>query len=281
MQTAMYRTGPVQPAIASQAGLALRSCLERAESKSMALVAFLEAGMDRLLGAWIALACLAGMFKVAFAPLAPHGFADIAAMMLPYMLVALAPVAGYRLATGSFPGGQIVAQPSIRLARLGSWRKLDIVEARRNPLFGPAGYMTSLLVGMLLNVPVRTFEFLASVPAIRPDAPQWGLVIFHAMAVDLVVMSFFYMVCFVMALRSIPLFPRMLAYAWVIDIGLQLAIARQVAAAPNLPVEVAEPLAALLYGNIQKVLISAFVWLPYLLLSERVNVTFRQRTASR
>jgi hypothetical protein len=34
---------------------------------------------------------------------------------------------------------------------------------------------------------------------------------------------------------------------------------------------------ALVHGNIAKVLISAFVWLPYLILSDRVNITYRQR----
>jgi len=91
-------------------------------------------------------------------------------------------------------------------------------------------------------------------------------------------MSFFYSVCFVLALRSVPYFPRMLLFAWGLDITAQLAIAKQVAAMPHLPHMVAEPLLDLLQGNITKVLISAFVWLPYLILSERVNVTYRQRT---
>jgi hypothetical protein len=33
----------------------------------------------------------------------------------------------------------------------------------------------------------------------------------------------------------------------------------------------------LLDNNVKKVLISAALWLPYLLLSRRVNVTFRHR----
>jgi hypothetical protein len=36
-------------------------------------------------------------------------------------------------------------------------------------------------------------------------------------------------------------------------------------------------LQAFLAGNIKKVLISVMIWLPYLLVSNRVNVTFRQR----
>jgi hypothetical protein len=40
---------------------------------------------------------------------------------------------------------------------------------------------------------------------------------------------------------------------------------------------VAAALTALLTGNVKKVLISIAVWLPYLLLSARVNVTYRHR----
>jgi hypothetical protein len=90
-------------------------------------------------------------------------------------------------------------------------------------------------------------------------------------------MNFFYMVCFVMALRAVPLFPRMLLFAWTADLALQFAIAQTVATTPGLPAQVAGALESLLHGNLQKVLVSAFVWLPYLILSDRVNVTFRQR----
>jgi hypothetical protein len=40
---------------------------------------------------------------------------------------------------------------------------------------------------------------------------------------------------------------------------------------------VANAVHTLLIGNVKKVLISIGLWLPYLLLSTRVNVTFRQR----
>jgi hypothetical protein len=39
----------------------------------------------------------------------------------------------------------------------------------------------------------------------------------------------------------------------------------------------AEALQSLLYGNIEKTLISVTIWLPYLLLSKRVNITYRHR----
>jgi hypothetical protein len=58
---------------------------------------------------------------------------------------------------------------------------------------------------------------------------------------------------------------------------MQLGIARAVAETSHLPAPVADALQTLLFGNVKKVLISACLWLPYLLLSTRVNVTFRQR----
>ena len=48
-------------------------------------------------------------------------------------------------------------------------------------------------------------------------------------------------------------------------------------AAGDVPPLVASALHDLLDGNTKKVLISVFLWLPYLLLSRRVNVTFRNR----
>lgn len=249
--------------------------------RTRSLVSFLDLRMDLLIGGWIMLILLAGLAKVSTAAGASGSAGEALRLLLPYLLIALAPIAGYRVAAGSFPRGMMTAQPGIRLARYGKWRVLDVVAARDNPAFGPIGYMASLLVGILLNVPTRTLEYLAAVPAIGNTAPEWAQVYFTAMTADIIIMNFFYMVCFVMALRSVPLFPRMLLFAWLFDILMQLVIAHRLAAAPGLPPEVVEPMVTLLRGNMQKVLISALVWLPYLILSERVNVTYRQRTGAK
>jgi hypothetical protein len=137
------------------------------------------------------------------------------------------------------------------------------------------------LIGMLLNVVVRTFEFFVAMPAIGVHAPAWGQTMFAFMALDVVVTSFFYMVAYAMALRTIPLFPRMLLYAWLVDLMMQVVIARQVGAMDGIPSEIIAPLLTLLQGNVAKVAISAIVWLPYLLLSDRINVTYRHRTDAR
>jgi hypothetical protein len=100
------------------------------------------------------------------------------------------------------------------------------------------------------------------------------------MTLDVVLFSSLYMIAFVAALRRAPLFPRLLAAIWLGDITMQLVTAK-VTAATNLPDGVAVALQGLLEGNLKKVLISIGIWLPYLLLSKRVNVTFRQRVPAK
>jgi hypothetical protein len=97
------------------------------------------------------------------------------------------------------------------------------------------------------------------------------------MTLDVVLFTSLYAVAFVAALRKVPLFPRLLATIWAADITMQLVTGTLVANAGNVPPTVAEALHSLLYGNIQKTLISVTIWLPYLLLSKRVNVTYRSR----
>jgi hypothetical protein len=137
--------------------------------------------------------------------------------------------------------------------------------------------MVSLLVGMLLNVPVRALEYLASIPALSGKIPAWLSTLHFMMTLDVVLLTSLYTIAFVAALRRVPLFPRLLVAVWAIDITMQFGIARAVAGTQGLPGPVANALHTLLDGNIKKVLISVCLWLPYLLLSKRVNVTFRHR----
>ena len=86
-----------------------------------------------------------------------------------------------------------------------------------------------------------------------------------------------YAVAFAAALRRSPVFPTFLMAIWSADIATQLGIANVVTRSTHLPADVAMALHQLLEGNVTKVLISVCLWLPYLLLSTRVNVTYRQR----
>lgn len=136
--------------------------------------------------------------------------------------------------------------------------------------------MVSLMVGMMINVPVRALLFFAIMPPIPSSAPPWLLTLRFAMTLDVVLFSSLYMVAFVAALRRVPLFPRLLAAIWIADIAMQVGIARLIGQ-EALPANVATALHGLLEGNLHKVLISVALWLPYLLLSKRVNRTYRLR----
>jgi hypothetical protein len=98
-----------------------------------------------------------------------------------------------------------------------------------------------------------------------------------AMTFDVVLFTSLYMIAFVAALRRVPLFPRLLVAIWACDLAMQLVIAQWVVGTQGLPATVAGALHGLLDGNVKKVLVSIALWLPYLLLSTRVNVTYRSR----
>lgn len=225
-------------------------------------------------GVFFLAACIRILASPRFAPIAE----DWLGLLGPYALIALAPLAGFLLGEACFPRHARIQPRGASLSHWGRWRKLKVGEARLHPLFGPAGFLASLLIGLLLNVGMRNFEFLLAIPALTSQAPHWGRELFVMMGASVGVMAFFYMIAFAFALHSVTLFPRMLGFAWLLDILIQLLIAQRIGAMPDVPTSVAAPLAALLRGNITKVLISALFWLPYLILSERVNVTYRHRT---
>lgn len=248
--------------------------------KSVNAIAALELRFGRVLLFWTVIAAFVCGLRIGFAVSPITSIATFLQTALPYALVIAAPVAAYFLANSLFRNGTLYEQPQIRLARYGKWQPVDCLAARAHPLFGPTGMMASLVIGMLLNVPVRSLEFLAAVPAMNGNAPIWGQMIFAAMTTDVVVMNFLYVVAFMMALRNVPWFPRMLLLVWGVDICSQLAIAQWVGHAQGLPPRVGQAVAGLLDGNIKKVMISIVVWLPYLILSDRVNLTYRSRMAA-
>lgn len=248
--------------------------------RSQHFVAALEDKVRELLLGWtivVALVCLA---RILTSSLPADSISSVLLLFVPHMLILASPFLGYWTANSLFPRGVDFTQPEIRLARFGNWRALDPVAARKHSAFGPVGIMASLLIGMLLNLPVRTAEFMAGVPAMTAAAPPWGQMIYLAMAADIVVMNFLYTLCFFMALRRMPFFPRLLLLTWCIDVASQLAIAQYLSGAPHLPAAVAAALAPLLEGNLKKAFISIIVWMPYLMLSERVNVTYRWRQSA-
>jgi hypothetical protein len=245
--------------------------------RSHAVPAFFDRNMGRIAAAWIAATALLALVKLGNPATPVHGPGDALPILLVYSAVIAAPVAGYLVARAAFSGAAGSRLPRFHLAFYGRWRPVERAHAQAHPLFGPAGFVASLLIGMVLNVVVRAGEFFAAVPAMSAHAPEWGMILFVTMGADVAVTGFFYMAAFVMALRTVPLFPRMLLYAWMVDVFMQLMTANRFAAAAEIPPAVAAPLIDLLEGNLTKVMIGMAVWLPYLLLSDRVNLTYRNR----
>lgn len=247
---------------------------QRLHAKSAALLVSMESRLDRIMMLWLGLAATACLVRIATSPIpAVPDFATFA----PYLLLIFAPAISMVLALRWFEDGDRLPQPATRLARVGAWRQLTHGTARRHALYGASGIMVSLLIGMLLNIPVRAAEYLAAMPAISGPVPAWLATLHLLMTVDVVLLSSLYAIAFVAALRRVPLFPRLLVAIWAIDLAMQMLTAQLVAGAPGLPPTVAEALHGLLAGNVKKVLISVGLWLPYLLLSARVNVTYRHR----
>ena len=190
--------------------------------------------------------------------------------LLMWWTIAASLACGVRLSAVSFPSLPFQAQ-------YGRWHNVRRHEARQLSLYGVTGIMASLILGILMNIPVRTLEFLAAIPALGAAPPAWFGSLYMLMLFDVVLLSSLYAVAAVAALRHVPLFPRLLVAIWALDIVMQLVIAQVMIGVVDLPPKVAAALHPLLEGNIDKVLISVALWAPYLLLSKRVNLTFRRR----
>lgn len=246
----------------------------RLNARSVALICRLEVDLPALALLWAAAAAFACGLRIAFG-------GDVAGVFVPnllsYTLLVAAPMVMMFLGLRWFRKDMLQPQPRFRFSRVGQWRAVDPVSARSLPLFGASGFMASLIVGILLNIPLRAFEFLTAIPALPVDAPGWFLLLRQLMLLDVVVMTSMYAFAAVLALRHVPSFPRFLVAAWIIDVLMQVGIARIMGALTELPPGVAAPLGGLLEGNLKKVLISVAIWLPYLILSKRVNLTYRCR----
>lgn len=246
----------------------------RLTARSAALICRLEVDLPALALLWAAAAALASGLRMSLS-------GDMEGVFVPnllsYSLLVAAPMVMMFLGLSWFRKDMLQPQSRYRFSRIGRWRDVDPVAARSLPLFGATGFMASLVVGILLNIPLRAFEFLTAIPALPADAPGWFLLLRQLMLLDVVVMTSMYAFAAVLALRHVPSFPRFLVAAWIVDIAMQVGIARVMGALTDLPPAVAAPLGGLLEGNLKKVLISVAIWLPYLILSKRVNLTYRCR----
>jgi hypothetical protein len=252
----------------------LKSAVHHATLRANALRDAIDQHIYRIMMAWVLLAAGLSAVRVAMSPLkAAPDFASI----LPYFLLVAAPTVSLMLALRWFARGEEMDQPTVRLARLGQWSGVTVAQARAHPLFGARGLMVSLLIGILMNIPFRALEYFGSMPALAGDIPPWLAVLRAMMTADLVLMTSLYAITFAAALRHSPIFPRMLIAVWLIDLMMQVLTAQMMVAEPGLPPQVGTALGTLLETNIKKLAISVALWLPYLLLSTRVNVTYRLR----
>lgn len=244
-------------------------------ARSAALLLTIDQRLHRILQWWLLVAGLVAAARIASAgPSIPVASVSTCGS---YVLVVLAPVASTLLALRWFADGDRQQQPSFRLAAVGRWRNVTRFEATRHPLYGTSGIMASLLVGMMLNVPVRAAEYFAAMPPLPLASPRWLSTLHFALTFDVVLFGSLYMIAFVAALRRVPLFPRLLVAIWGADLAMQMITAKLVSEAGGVPQGVANALLHVLDGNVKKALISVALWLPYLLLSKRVNVTYRHR----
>lgn len=248
---------------------------QKLAARSSALLVALDSRLHRILQAWLLIAGLASAARIAAS--AHSVVQDPSSAFASYFLLVAAPCVSTLLALRWFRDGHLQPQPATRLARLGSWDTVQRHQAEAHRLYGSSGIMVSLLVGMMLNVPVRAVEYLVAMPPLPAAAPGWLATLHFAMTFDVVLFSSLYMVAFVAALRRVPLFPRLLLAIWLADLAMQLFTASLVASSGGVPANVVQALQPMLEGNAKKVLISMALWLPYLLLSTRVNVTYRHR----
>lgn len=229
---------------------------------------------SRIIATWVLLLGAIAVLKAANPINPPHNAAESTALLLPFLIVAAAPVLGYRLGTWLFASRE---QPALRLAIYGNWRDATPEELGKGKKGWRSFAWFSLVSGILLNVPFRAFEYLASIPAVTSNDPLWAHTLQRAFTMDCAVACFAYAMCFAAAVQRSPLFARALVMAWMIDIALQAMIAVQVGQAPGIPTYLLEPMSALLAMNLKKVAISISIWLPYLLISDNLNLLLRKR----
>lgn len=251
-------------------------------AKSRDVIRLIDRHLPKIIAAWAVLVAIMGATKLVRLHQAmdrPLPLAVILPLAAIYLLIALTPLAAWQIVSSAFSTEKSLSRPSFSMAVAGTWQRLTRAEALRRDGYGIEGFLASLVAGIVLSIFVRLGQYALAMPAIPMQGPDWAVALFTAMTADLLIMTFLYSTCLAMALRGAPLFPRMLLYTWLYDICMQLGIARYAMSVASMPAEIGPAMQPFLDGNIKKVLISVAIWLPYLLLSKRINLTFRHRVA--
>lgn len=144
----------------------------------------------------------------------------------------------------------------------------------RHPSYGAGGLMLSLLFALVAIAVLRGLTFLTAIPAAGSDSSAWLDSLHSWLTADATLACTLYAIAFAAGLRRSAHFPALLASAWAIDLAMQLVMGHA-AETMMLPPAVGDAFAGLLQSNLTRLLVSIAIWLPYLVMSERVAVTYR------
>lgn len=225
------------------------------KQRSDALLAGVERRAALLPLAWLVLAGAGSLARLG------GQFADPLAWA-PYALFTLAPALAVGAGLALFAGR--VAPPVIA----------------RHPLYGAGGLMLSLLLAIAAATVLRGMSFLFALPAAGAGSSAWLDTLHGWLTADATLACTLYALAFAAGLRRSGHFPALLAAAWGIDLAMQLVMAGN-AGDMLLPAPVADAFQLLLRGNLTRVLVSIGIWLPYLVMSQRVAVTYRHQLPER
>ena len=145
------------------------------ENRTRGVVENLSARIELLAVCWIVAITLLGSAKIAFAPVAPASLPGYAELVLVYGAIALAPVAAWRIASSAYPSDHRRRRLAFHISAIGEWKPLEPAAARQRTEYGPYGLAACLLIGMLLNVALRGFEFFLAVPAVHDHVARLQL----------------------------------------------------------------------------------------------------------
>lgn len=235
--------------------LALSSLSERLRLRSEAVLGWLERRAGGLVLLWLVLAGAGAAVRLS-------ARLDDATAWLPYLLFVLGPAAALAAGLTAYAGRE-APRP-----------------VARHPLYGAGGLMLSLLLALAAAMLLRGASYLAAVPAVGSGGSAWLSALHGWLTLDAILTCSFYAVAFAAGLRRSLHFPALLAGAWSVDLALQLIMASAMRGIA-MPAEVAAAFHQLLQGNLTRVMVSLAIWFPYLLLSERVAVTYRHELRPR
>jgi hypothetical protein len=150
----------------------------------------------------------------------------------------------------------------------------------RHPLYGAGGLMLSLLAALAATILLRALSLLSAIPAAGSDSADWLGALHGWLTADAILACSLYALALAAGLRRSAHFPALLASVWAIDLAMQLVMGNA-AGGMLLPAAVGDAFHQLLRGNLTRLLVSIGIWLPYLLMSERVAVTYRHELRTR